>query len=167
MSLAKTFAFGILMLVPAAAASADDYANSWDSHLGGQIVHKQVQATPSYSLRRPELTVGTRITMFANFLQEKPGVVMLDVGDTTAQCRVIDWQPHSVTLQLPRLGLARPTNAQLRIVLPNGRVAKKAAVLLISQPGIVVHQETVAQPSPSAGSDSGAEYAGSVGGYAF
>ena len=47
------------------------------------------------------------------------------------------------TVDMPRLGLNAPMNAQIRIVLPDGRVAKAFKVLYVSQPDIVVHGESV------------------------
>lgn len=136
----------LLIVLPAAAAHADTPRRA----VTKRAVYKLVQPTPTYDLQRPELTIGTRITIFANFLQKDPGVVLLDIGATTTNCTVLEWKPQSVTVQLPRLGLSRPQAAKLRVVLPNGRIAKSHNVVLVAQPDIVVHEETIAQPMPPA-----------------
>lgn len=110
---------------------------------------KSTQKTPQYDLRRPEVVSGARVTLFANFLQDNPGYVIFDIGGTSKQCKLVDWKNTSVTAELPRLGLSRPLDAQIRIILPNGRVAKTFKVLYVSQPDIVVHGESIPQPMPA------------------
>lgn len=149
MSLNKLAARVSVVLVIASSA-ASTYADGPTRASSRRAIYKLVQPTPTYELQRPQVTIGTRITIFANFLQNDPGVVLLDIGATTTQCEMVEWKPQSVTVQLPRLGLSRPQDAKLRVVLPNGRVAKSMSVRLIAQPDIVVHQETVAQPMPPA-----------------
>ncbi|WP_182866568.1 hypothetical protein [Stieleria mannarensis] len=151
----QKIALTVLMFLPGAAALAESPQPS----SGPTAVYRMVQSVPAYQLRRPQITTGARISLFANFLQHDPGVVLLDVAGTTAQCDVLQWKPNSVTVQLPRLGLGAPTDARLRIVKPDGRVAKTMAVQLIAQPEIVVHQETIAQPMPAVGSAESAVYA--------
>ena len=67
-----------------------------------------------------------------------------------------------MTVELPRLGLLEPKNVVIQIILPDGRVAKSFPVLYISQPDIVVHEETVPLPMPPAPATRGAVYATSV-----
>lgn len=130
----------------------------------GRVVYRSVQKTPQYRLRRAEVVTGARLTLFANFLQEKAGYVMFDVNGTTTNCKVIDWKNESVTTQLPLLGLNHPMDAQIRIVLPNGRVAKSFQILLISQPDIVHHKETIPQPQPPTAAAMSPAYAQPVNG---
>lgn len=128
-----------------------------------RVVYKRVQPTPEYAVQRPEVVSGTRLTLFANFLQNEQGYVFLDFNGTTAQCQIHNWSPNSVTFDLPKLGLGRNVAAKIRVVLPNGRVAKSVAVVLIPQPTIVVHEETIPQPMPPAANASGSGvYAGSA-----
>jgi len=123
-------------------------------------VVRRVQATASYRLVRPEVISGSRVTLFANFLEEKPGIVDLCLNGTALPCKVIEWHNQSVTVELPKMGLARPQDAVIRIIKPNGREAKKFYVLFIPQPTILIHAETVGHPDPSAPTSSGATYAG-------
>ena len=123
------------------------------------VVYKVVQHTPSYDLQRPEVISGARVTLFANFLQEKPGCVLFNLNGTSTECTLNEWKPNSVTVEIPCLGLARPKNAEIQIVLPNGRVAKTFSVVLISQPDIVIHEDTVPQPTPPAPTTEAAVYA--------
>ncbi len=126
------------------------------------VVYQVVQATPQYDLRRPEVVSGSRVTLFANFLRQEPGVVLFNLNGTSTECTLVEWQPNSVTIELPRLGLIEPKNAEIQIVLPDGRVAKKFSVLFISQPDIVIHQDTIPQPMPPAPVSHSAVYAASV-----
>ena len=151
----KKIAFTLLMLLPNAAAIAD----SPESGSGANTVYRMVQSAPAYQLRRPQITTGARISVFANFLEHDPGVVLLDVAGTTSQCEVLQWNPNSVTLQLPRFGINSPTDARLRIVKPNGRVAKTMSIQLIAQPEIVIHEESIPQPMPATGIAESAVYA--------
>lgn len=122
--------------------------------------NRPVQTTPAYRFSRPEVVSGARMTLFANFLQHQQGVVYLDIAGTTASCRICDWRSNSVTFYLPQLGVPGPVDARLRVVLPNGRVAKAVNVSLIPQPVFVIHSETIGQPAPS-GMGGAANYAGS------
>jgi hypothetical protein len=107
-----------------------------------------VQQTPQYDLRRPEVPSGARLTLFANFLGDKPGCVTFNLNGTSIQCQVVEWRGESVTIELPRLGLTQPKNADLKVILPDGRIAKTFRVLLVAQPDVVVHKETVPLPLP-------------------
>ncbi len=123
------------------------------------VIYKVVQHTPQYNFRRPEVVSGARVTLFANFLRQEPGCVLFNLNGTSTECTLVEWKPCSVTVELPRLGLLEPKNAEIQIVLPDGRVAKTFPVLYISQPDIVVHQETVPLPMPPAPATRPAMYA--------
>jgi hypothetical protein len=123
------------------------------------VVYKIVQQTPQYDLRRPEVISGARVTLFANFLRNEPGVVLFNLNGTSTECVLVEWRPNSVTIELPRLGLLEPKNAEIQIVLPDGRIAKTFPVLFIAQPDIVIHQDTVPQPMPPAPAARAAAYA--------
>jgi hypothetical protein len=129
-----------------------------------RMIYKPVQPTPQYDFRRPEVVSGARVTLFANFLREESGCVLFNLEGTSTECALIDWKPDSVTLDLPCLGLLEPKYAEIQIVLPDGRVAKTFAVLYVSQPDIVVHEETVPLPMPSGPSTRPAAYAAPVDG---
>jgi hypothetical protein len=128
------------------------------------VIYKVVQRTPQYDLRRPEVISGARVTLFANFLRDEPGIVMFNLHGTSTECTLVQWQPNSVTVELPRLGLLEPKNAEIQIILPDGRVAKTFPVLFISQPDIVIHEDSVPQPMPPAPTARSAVYAAAVGG---
>ena len=123
------------------------------------VIYKVVQTTPKYNLQRPEVISGARVTLFANFLQKDPGCVLFNLNGTSTECTLNEWKPNSVTVEIPRLGLAHPKNAEIQIVLPNGRVAKTFSVVLISQPDIMIHEDTVPQPTPPAPTTQAAVYA--------
>jgi hypothetical protein len=112
------------------------------------VVSKTIQSTAQYNLRRPEVPSGSRITLFANFLGQQPGTVLLNLAGVSKECEVVQWKPESVTTELPRLGLAEPKNIEIMIILPDGRIAKKFRLLLVPQPDVVVHGETVPLPMP-------------------
>lgn len=154
MSMTQKIAFTLFMLAPVAVNAQSPYQET-----PARSVYKRVQAAPSYAMQRPQLTTGARITVFVNFLQQETGVVLLDVSETTLNCQVLEWKPDSVTLQLPRLGIARPQDARLRVIKPNGRVAKTFSVMLVGQPQIVVHEETIPQPMPTAAAPEQSVYA--------
>ncbi|WP_182866569.1 hypothetical protein [Stieleria mannarensis] len=116
-----------------------------------RVMERPVQSQPAYSLSRPEVVSGTRMTVFAGFLEHQTGAVLLEVGGTVAQCRIVDWRTNSVTFYLPMLGMAGGRDATLRVVKPSGRIAKTLDVRLVPQPEIVIHGETVGQPGPAAG----------------
>ena len=123
-------------------------------------VTRRVQPTAPYRLARPEVMSGTRVTLFANFLEEKQGQVDLCLNGTSLPCEVIEWHDRSVTVKVPGMGLARPQDAVIRIIKPNGRIAKKYYVFFIPQPRIVTHAETVGQPDQSAPTSGSAAYVG-------
>ncbi|MCA9241103.1 MAG: hypothetical protein KDA37_12925, partial [Planctomycetales bacterium] len=60
----------------------------------------------------------------------------------------------------PMLGLDSPRNGRLRITRPDGRVAKSLDVVVQPQPVVIVHQETIGQPTPAGPSDQTPTYAG-------
>ncbi|MCA9154345.1 MAG: hypothetical protein KDA62_04735 [Planctomycetales bacterium] len=126
------------------------------------VIYKVVQQTPQYNLRRPEVVSGARVTLFANFLRQEPGVVLFNLNGTSTECTLVEWKPNSVTIELPRLGLVEPKNAEIQIVLPDGRIAKNFPVLYVSQPDIVVHEDTIPQPLPPAPATAPAVYASPV-----
>ena len=117
----------------------------WDS--GPDYSHRRrVQPSPAYELRRPEIVSGSRLTILANFLQQEEGVVLCQIARTTLSCRIVRWCDRSVTFYVPDYGLRTPMDAKICIVLPNGRVAKSVSVVLVPQPSIVQHAETLGQP---------------------
>ena len=124
-----------------------------------RVVYQLVQHTPQYDISRPEVVSGTRVTLFANFLRQEQGYVMFNLNGTSTECNIVEWQPNSVTVELPRLGLLSPKNAEIQIVLPDGRIAKTFKVLYVSQPDIVIHQDTIPQPMPPAPASSPGAYA--------
>ena len=99
--------------------------------------------------QREDIASGARVTLFANFLRREPGVVMLEIGGTSIPCRLIEWQPDSVTVDLPLLGLTEPKNADITIVLPDGRIAKTFRVRYVRQPDIVLHEDSIPQANPA------------------
>lgn len=123
------------------------------------VIYKVVQQTPQYDVGRPQVVSGTRVTLFANFLRQDPGCVLFNLNGTSAECAVIEWKPNSVTVELPRLGLLEPKNAEIQIVLPDGRIAKTFPVVYIAQPDILVHEDTIPQPMPPAPKAQAAVYA--------
>lgn len=130
----------------------------------GRVVYRSVQTTPTYRLRRAEVTTGARLTLFANFLRAEPGIVMLDVNGATLPCKIVQWKGDSVTVQLPMLGMNRPLDAQIRVILPTGQVAEAFQVVLVSQPRFVEHRETIPQPQPPTAAASSALYAQPING---
>jgi len=129
-----------------------------------RVTYKLVQQTPEYDVSRPEVVSGTRVTLFANFLGQEAGMVMFNLNGTSVVCDIVEWQGDSVTVNLPLLGLLGPKDAEIQIVLPEGRIAKTFRVRYIAQPDIVVHEDTIPQPSPPAPVSQRATYATPVGG---
>jgi len=129
-----------------------------------RVVYKEVQQTAQYDLSRPEVPSGARITLFANFLGQTPGCVTFNLAGTSTECEIIEWKPNSVTITLPRLGLLAPKNAEIQVIMPDGRIAKSFRILFVSQPDVVVHQETVPLPTPPAPAAEPAVYATPVNG---
>jgi hypothetical protein len=138
-------------------ASAQTY--SVTASATSRVTYKLIQQTPQYDLRRPEVVSGARVTLFANFLRDQPGIVLFNLDGTSTQCEVIEWKDSSVTTQLPRLGLLQPKNAEIQIVLPDGRIAKTFRVLFVAPPDIVIHEDTVPVPLPPAPACQPASYA--------
>lgn len=147
-----------------ASVSASASVTAPASGSAGRVIYKLVQQTPQYDISRPEVVSGARITLFANFLRQEQGYVMFNLNGTSTECKIVDWKPNSVTTELPRLGLLSPKNAEIQIVLPDGRIAKTFKVLYVSQPDIVVHQDTIPQPMPPAPASRPAVYAMPVSG---
>ncbi len=128
----------------------------WTSH---RVTYRVVQQTPQYELRQPEVISGARVTLFANFLGNRPGIVMFNLDGTSMQCQVIEWKGQSVTAKLPHLGLLEPKHAEIQIVLPDGRIAKTFRVLLVMPADIVIHAESVPVPVPPAPANQSPVYA--------
>ncbi|MCA9119990.1 MAG: hypothetical protein H6822_29540 [Planctomycetaceae bacterium] len=149
--------------VVAASASAT-VATPAPSASSNRTIYKLVQSTPQYDISRPEVVSGARITLFANFLRQEQGYVMFNLNGTSSECKIVEWHPNSVTLELPRLGLLAPQDAEIQIVLPDGRIAKTFKVLFVSQPDIVVHSDTIPQPMPPAPASTSGVYAMPVSG---
>ena len=138
----------------------NNYVSASQEVGGSRSVTRRVQNTPSYGMKRSEVYSGTRITLFANFLEEKPGKVQLCMKKTALPCEVVQWSDEAVIVNLPKVGLENPVDATIRIIKPNGREAKKYYVLFGPQPEILIHKETVGQPDPSAPTSKSASYAG-------
>jgi hypothetical protein len=130
--------------------SNDSSAESGADAASNRVTYVAVQQTPQYDVRRPEVPSGARLTLFANFLGQTPGVVMLNVNGTSSRCQVVDWKPESVTAELPAMGLSHPQNAELVVIMPDGRIVKTFRVRLVAQPDIMVHKDTVPLPLPPA-----------------
>lgn len=124
-----------------------------------RVVHKQVQRTPEYSMRRAEVASGARVTLFANFLEQRAGKVVIQVATGSLECKLLDWRNNSVTAELPPMGLRGPQPAWIHIIKPNGQIAKSYPVLYVPQPDIVVHGESIPQPMPATGHASPASFA--------
>ncbi|MCA9179740.1 MAG: hypothetical protein KDB14_35030 [Planctomycetales bacterium] len=129
-----------------------------------RVIYKEVQSTPSYDVGRPEVVSGSRVTLFANFLLDQPGYLYLEHDGTSRQCELLEWKPNSVTANLPKVGLNRPKVATLKIVMPDGRIAKAFPICLVSQPDIMIHRDTVPQPLPPAPAAQPAAYASAISG---
>jgi hypothetical protein len=98
--------------------------------------------------RRQEVPAGARITLFANFLGKESGVVLLQLEGTSMPCSIVDWRNESVTMELPKLSLKEPKKVDVVVIRAEGRIAKRFPVLLVNQPDVLVHPESVPQPSP-------------------
>ena len=133
-----------------AAVSNGSAADAGAEPASSRVTYVAVQRTPQYDVRRPEIPSGARLTLFANFLGQTPGVVMLNVNGTSSRCQVVDWKPESVTAELPALGLAQPQNAEIVVIMPDGRIAKTFRIRLVAQPDIMIHKDTVPLPLPPA-----------------
>ena len=125
---------------------------------GNQSIRKEVQRTAEYNVSRAEVPTGARVTLYANFLGREKGYAMLNLNGTSTHCEVIDWRDNSTTVVLPKLGLNGPKNVEIQLVKPDGRIVKTFRILLIAQPDILVHGETVPQPMPSASGNEGGSY---------
>ena len=110
--------------------------------------NNSITSTATRSLQRREVASGSRVTLFANFLRQEAGVVVLEISGTSWECDLIEWQGNSVTVDLPPLGLAEAKNADITIVLPDGRIAKSFSVRCVRQTEIVVHDEPVPRAAP-------------------
>jgi hypothetical protein len=133
-----------------------------DGAATSRVAYASVQNTPQYDLRRPEVPSGARLTLFANFLGDRQGMVLLQLNGTSLPCQIVQWKPESVTIELPCLGLTAPKNAEIAIILPDGRQLKLFRVLYVPQPDILVHGETVPLPTPPAPVTSSATYSGNA-----
>ena len=109
---------------------------------------KMPALTAARDSQRQDVASGARVTLFANFLRQEAGVVVLEIAGTSWQCELIEWQSDSVTVDLPRLGLAEPKHADVTIVLPDGRIAKTFKVRYVRQPDIVLHEESIPRAMP-------------------
>ncbi|WP_147869965.1 hypothetical protein [Stieleria maiorica] len=96
-------------------------------------------------LGRPDVVSGARMTVLANYLQHVPGTVHLIVAGTTSSCRIAAWSDTSVTVDLPNLGLRGTMDAVIRVVRPDGRVAKTVPVNLIPAPTVIMHHGDAVQ----------------------
>jgi hypothetical protein len=148
-----TVLVGSLMAAGNASASDQD-----------RVIYKSVQKTEAYNVSRPEMPSGARVTLFANFLGNETGCVTFSVNGTSEECPVIEWKNNSVTTELPKLGLAGPKNAEIRLIRPDGRIMKTFRILYVPQPDILIHNDTVPQPLPPAPSAENATYASPVSG---
>lgn len=106
-------------------------------------VSQHVTKVNHVKVSRTELPSGSTITMFANFLGNAPGFVLVKIDEVSLSCKVMEWKPNRVTLELPQLGLKDPQAATLSIVLPDGRVVQQFSVDLVPPQRIVVHQKTI------------------------
>ncbi|WP_182866567.1 hypothetical protein [Stieleria mannarensis] len=107
--------------------------SSWD---GRSILGPSWQVP----IGRTDVVSGARLTVLANYLQYVPGTVHLIVAGTTSSCRIIAWSDTSVTVDLPNLGLRQTMDAVIRVVRPDGRVAKTVPVNLIPAPTVIMHR---------------------------
>lgn len=85
----------------------------------------------------PELTVGKTITAAAKFLGKEAGHVFVQLGSATIECEVLAWSSDSVTFQMPSLGLAKATPADVELVRPNGDLVRSFRVALVPPAALV------------------------------
>ena len=85
----------------------------------------------------PELTVGKAVTASAKFLGKEPGHVFIQLGSATLECEVLAWGGDSVTFQMPGLGLAKATPAEVELVRPNGDLVRSFRVALVPPAALV------------------------------
>lgn len=73
--------------------------------------------------KRPQIPAGSPVTLNGNALTEKPGQVILQLGDVALPAEVKQWKNDQVACVLPLMAVAKPVPAQLHTLRADGTVA--------------------------------------------
>jgi hypothetical protein len=112
------------------------------------VIHSTYK--PQSTTRRTEVASGSQITLFASFLGNQPGHALLNLGGTSTECNITEWTNNSVSLELPRLGLSSSKEAEVELLLPDGRIIKTFRLSLVSPPDVVTNGMTTQFQTPPA-----------------
>jgi hypothetical protein len=148
-TLAKTLPVAVLSVASLASALPAHAAPRCNYVYQPQSGNYTVIAAPVPCLApRARVTSGSRVTLFGNFLGTATGCVLFNHSGTAMECNVVQWTNQSVTVDLPILGLSTSKDAEIELIVPDGRVAKTFAVNYIPQPDIVIHTDNMPVPNP-------------------
>ena len=71
----------------------------------------------------PQIPVGATLTLQGKDLTEKPGQVVLQLGEIALPATIKEWKNDSVVCTLPVLGLTKASKATLHVLTANGKTA--------------------------------------------
>jgi hypothetical protein len=76
--------------------------------------------------------VGATVTLNGKDLSDKPGQVMLQIGDIAVPVTIKEWKSDAVVCTLPVLGLTKASRATLHVLKADGKTASTMMLELVT-----------------------------------
>ena len=108
--------------------------------------------TPTPPPTHESVEPGQTLRAATSFLGREQGHVILQMGDASLRCAIVDWNDHAVTFTLPNFGLQHDALARVDLVRPDGRLVRSYNLSIQSPADKLEKVLTVASihPAPSA-----------------
>jgi hypothetical protein len=80
----------------------------------------------------PQIPVGATVTLNGKDLSDKPGQVMLQIGEIALPVAIKEWKNDAVICTLPLLGLTKASQATLHVLKADGKTASTMNLELVT-----------------------------------
>jgi hypothetical protein len=80
----------------------------------------------------PQVPVGATVTLNGKDLSDKPGQVVLQIGEIALPIAIKEWKNDAVVCTLPVLGLTKASRATLHVVKADGKTASTMNLELVT-----------------------------------
>lgn len=91
-----------------------------------------VKEVANQDVALPKIPVGATVTLNGKDLSDKPGQVMLQIGDIAVPATIKEWKNDAVICTLPVLGLTKASQATLHVLKADGKTASTMRLELVT-----------------------------------
>jgi hypothetical protein len=98
----------------------------------------------------PQVPIGATLTLNGKDLSDKPGQVVLQLGEIALPATIKEWKNDSVVCSLPVLGLTKPSKATLHVLKADGKTASTMNLELVTSLPTSLEAAPVTSRGPSA-----------------